>query len=378
MNQDARACSSEIASQISERLNGAHPDALIVFASPSIDLQILLDSLNAECRPKYLIGCSSAGEFADEQFAEHAVSALAIRSDELHFRLCKGTGIGGDVSAAATAFCGCIGQAEYRYPHRYILLLTDALAGFTEQFLSKVNELTAGAYQMFGGGAGDDANFSQTFVFHGTEQLQDAAVGLVIYSEKPFGIGVRHGWSPASSAMRATEAEGFELISLNAQPVTDVLIRHAETTGQTLDPSNPMPFFLHNVLGVAAPGGFKIRVPLGFTERGGLILATEIPEGATVHVMQTAGYSAAQAAGEATDTALSQIGSATPAGVLFFDCVATRLRLGTEFGTELQTVRDLIAPASFVGCNSYGQVARVDGQFSGFHNCTAVVCVIPT
>ena len=26
---------------------------------------------------------------------------------------------------------------------------------------------------------------------------------------------------------------------------------------------------------------------------------------------------------------------------------------------------------------SYGQIARADGQFSGFHNCTAVVCVLP-
>ena len=31
----------------------------------------------------------------------------------------------------------------------------------------------------------------------------------------------------------------------------------------------------------------------------------------------------------------------------------------------------------FAGFNSYGQIVRAAGQFSGFHNCTAVVCVIP-
>jgi hypothetical protein len=31
----------------------------------------------------------------------------------------------------------------------------------------------------------------------------------------------------------------------------------------------------------------------------------------------------------------------------------------------------------FAGFNSYGQIVRAEGQFSGFHNCTAVVCVFP-
>jgi len=35
------------------------------------------------------------------------------------------------------------------------------------------------------------------------------------------------------------------------------------------------------------------------------------------------------------------------------------------------------SPAGFVGCNTYGQIARAEGQFGGFHNCTAVVCVLP-
>lgn len=29
-------------------------------------------------------------------------------------------------------------------------------------------------------------------------------------------------------------------------------------------------------------------------------------------------------------------------------------------------------------CNTYGQISRTEGQFSGFHNCTAVVCVLPS
>jgi hypothetical protein len=57
--------------------------------------------------------------------------------------------------------------------------------------------------------------------------------------------------------------------------------------------------------------------------------------------------------------------------------VATRLRLGRAFDDELAACGDLLQPARFVGCNTYGQIARAEGQFGGFHNCTAVVCAFP-
>jgi hypothetical protein len=57
--------------------------------------------------------------------------------------------------------------------------------------------------------------------------------------------------------------------------------------------------------------------------------------------------------------------------------VATRLRMGREFDFELDAVRATLGDAQFAGCNSIGQIARSEGQMSGFHDCTAVVCVIP-
>jgi hypothetical protein len=83
------------------------------------------------------------------------------------------------------------------------------------------------------------------------------------------------------------------------------------------------------------------------------------------------------AARQATGDALRALAGARPAAAFVFDCVATRLRLGREFEGELDACARLLEPAGFVGCNTYGQIARAEGQFSGFHNCTAVVCVLP-
>jgi hypothetical protein len=62
---------------------------------------------------------------------------------------------------------------------------------------------------------------------------------------------------------------------------------------------------------------------------------------------------------------------------LVLDCAATRIRMGADFGAELQAVKGALGSVTFAGFTSVGQIARADGQFNGFHNCTAVVCVLP-
>ena len=79
----------------------------------------------------------------------------------------------------------------------------------------------------------------------------------------------------------------------------------------------------------------------------------------------------------ATRSGLERLGSNTPQVAIVFDCVASRLRMGDEYGSELEQIAQVLAPASYLGCNTYGQIARAEGQFGGFHNCTAVVCVFP-
>jgi hypothetical protein len=95
--------------------------------------------------------------------------------------------------------------------------------------------------------------------------------------------------------------------------------------------------------------------------------------------MSTGAAAAADAAASATRDAMDHVEREghTPKAALFFDCVATRLRLGQDFGHELDAVARELHSAPFAGFNSYGQIVRAEGQFSGFHNCTAVVCVFP-
>ena len=364
--------------RIRESFPGERPDVVILFASPRYDFAPLLQALDAECRPRTLVGCSSAGEFTTNVNGEGLACAVALRAPEMLFHSGVGRELSRDREAAAEqAVSSFAGLGRHDFAFRSALVFADALAGHTEELVEELNVLTGGLYRFVGGGAGGDAAFQRRFVFYGTEAIPDAVVALEILSNKPLGVGVRHGWAPSGEPLRVTEAEGMRLGSLNAVAAGDVFEEHAERTGQKFDRDEPFPFFLHNVLGVDTGVGHKLRVPLSVNSDGSIQCATEVPAGSAVQIMNVSTAAAAKAAAESTHAAVSQLQGGKPAVAIFFDCVATRLRMGKEYGFELDAVRSALGGAPFAGCNSIGQIARAEGQLSGFHNCTAVVCVIP-
>ena len=377
-NKSSEIAGQEISREILAKLSQRSPHAMIVFASSDYNYRELLRSLDNHCRPEILIGCSSAGEFTDKIRKEGAVCAIGIWSDSLKFSASIGASLRGDLTAAAAQIASkFIGLRKHNFRYHTAIVMTDALAGHTDDFIHALMLETKGKYQLVGGGAGDNAKFSETEVFLGTEAFKDAAVALEILSNEPIGIGVKHGWESASNPMRVTEAQGSCLISINGSPSIEAFQEFAEQSGQTLDLGNPLPFFLHNVIGIHTPNGHKLRVPLALNDDGSISCASTIPVGSTIHIMRTSVQSAAEAAAHAASMAISQMNGNKPKVAIFFDCVATRLRMGLDFDIELQSLSKSLDGAEFVGCNTYGQIARVDGQFSGFHNCTAVACLLP-
>lgn len=376
--RDSAKAGAELGATIRAGFKGADADAVIIFASADHDYEQLLTALAEGVGTKVLIGSSSAGEYTHASQGEGYVSALALRSEQMQFSVGVGRHIVADAQAAARqVVAGFRGMEGRPLPYRAALVMTDALAGHSDALVEELTVATGGNYRFFGGGAGDDGRFQKTYVFAGTEAITDAVVALEILSLKPIGVGVSHGWLPTGAGLRVTEAQGSLLISLNGMPAIQAFEDYAEATGQTLDVNNALPFFLHNILGIRTENNYRLRVPLGVQADGSIACAAAIPQGSIVHIMKTTAESAVLAAEQATRAALDAIGSHRPGAALVFDCVATRLRIGKSFANELKACADILAPAGFVGCNTYGQIARSEGQFGGFHNCTAVVCVLP-
>jgi hypothetical protein len=353
------------------------PGALVVFAAPQHDHQAMLSAIRKELPDTVVVGASSAGEFTNVTSGQGLACAMGLAGDDVVFSYSVGRNLAVNAAAAAQEIASRFAKsAPGRFPFRAALVLADALAGHADILVDQLTLATAGQYQFFGGGAGDNAQFQKTTVFCGGEVFSDAAVALEILSSKPLGVGVSHGWSPASRAYRVTASDGMKVIGLDGFPAIEAFEEHAEETGQNLDRKEPLPFFLHNIIGVDTGTEHRLRVPLAVDEEGAVVCAAEVPVGSVVRIMRTSTASAVSAAKEAANSALASLGG-RPAAALFFDCVATRLRMGDEFGSELSSLQEKFSDVPLTGCNTHGQIARAEGQFSGFHNCTAVVCVFP-
>ncbi len=373
---DGAAAGADLVRQIRAGL-AEMPSALVVFASPEYDHAALLGVLMDEFPDSLLVGSSSAGEFTRSSFGDNTACVLALRSGDIRFAVGVGQGLAASPKAAATEILAAFKGREELVLHRAALLLTDALAGRGPELIQELVLATGAQYEFFGGGAGDNGRFERTVVFHGREVLSDAAVALEILSPRPLGIGIGHGWEPAADAMRVTASDGMRLISLNGFPAVDAFEAHALATGQPFDPENALPFFLHNILGIEVPGGFQLRAPMSVDAEGGVQCAAEITVGSQVRIMRTTAEASRVAADRAATAALAKLGGQTPGVALFFDCAATRFRVGDQYTAELEAVRDRLDRLPMAGCITYGQIARAEGQFDTFQNCTALVCVLP-
>jgi hypothetical protein len=72
----------------------------------------LLCALEAACRPRLLVGCSSAGEFTCTAEAVGSARAVALRSAEMQFAAGLGHGLRADRAAATQAVAASASAAE--------------------------------------------------------------------------------------------------------------------------------------------------------------------------------------------------------------------------------------------------------------------------
>lgn len=368
----------ELAAQISREIE--QPSAIILFLGIGYDSSVILGLFSEQFPSAQVVGCSSMGEIDSAHNGKDGASALALYSTDMLFSAGIATGISeGPEKAARQLLTGFRGFQENQYRYRTALVLCDAPNGLTEDMITALHLETGGKYQFFGGGAsgGSIETPSRAKVFIDNEASGNAAVALEILSTRPIGIGVRHGWTTATGPMRVTASHGTVVESMNAIAAAEIFKQHAHATGQTLNPESAYSFFVRNALGLRLDSGYKLRLPLAFLENGAIEFSSEIPPGATVNIMGKTDQSSIHAAQLAAQEAISQLGNYKASGALLFDCAANGLLMGEVFQETVHAVQEAIGELPLCGCNSAGQIATLKGQFSGFHNCSAVVCVFP-
>ena len=342
--------------------DGLQPTLGIVFCSVALDIEATAAAL-AEF-PFPFFACSSCGEIVSD--ANHSatlegsavVALLELPPEVFKVRLFEGEGMD---SLALGEAIGTWGKGVFSQPAFLVAISgikrdgEQVVRGLLAQFPEEV--------PLFGGLAGDDAEFKDTFAFTNGHATRDGAVVCVLDHERVEVTGLAtSGWVALGAPKTVTHSEGNMLLAMDGTPALDVYKKYLDIKDEDL-PGIGVEYPLQVMRG---DGTHVLRAVVGVDyARRALIFAGTVPQGAQVRFSCSPGF-------EAIDLARRDFEShpklaATPDLTLFFSCMARHLALGPMIEDEIRAAQR-VWNVPGIGFFTYGEIGRNQAGCCDFHN----------
>ena len=353
-------------------LAGREPSLVIVFSSTTQDLGTVGAAVRRVAGPdSALVGCTTAGEIAGLHAGADGVVVISFGGPGLTVRTAVGAMADGPRAAGAAA-AACVTDLDS--PYRTLMLLSEGLSGERLDMVRGACAVAGAAVPLVGGCAGDDFAMSGTQQLHGDDVLTQSVVGVAIGSDAPIGIGIGHGWRRVGDPLVVTESDGTHIRRLDDQPALDIFLERAGVAHDTFVEDQRLPSLaLEHALGLERAGGEELRAVLGadYDERS--LIASDVPQGSLLWVMQGDPQSLLAGMDVACDEALAMLGEHEPIGLIAFDCAGRRAMLGAQgIRDEVAMIARRAPGAPLGGFYTYGEIARIRGS-RGLHNATLVL-----
>jgi hypothetical protein len=357
----AQSCAQDPRAAVQELHAGlAQPDTslVLVFCSSEYERGPLGAQIAQSFAGVPVVGCTTAGEIGPlgcrdrsitgVSFAAAACAAQVGRLQDLRrFRIDDGVAFAQDLRRR-------LGDAAPGGDARntFAFLLVDGLSGHEEQ-LAHALQQGLGEIPLIGGSAGDNLNFSRTFVYADGRFTSDAAVLALITTPLPFTEFKTQHFLPTDERLVVTEARPAErvVVEINGLPAAQEYARILGLDAGDLDPVH----FAASPIVVLIDGANYVRSIQKAEPDGSLKFYCAIERGVVLRVARSGDLVAN------LESALSQVRAkiGPPQLVLTFDCILRKLEIA-ETGLE-QAVSDLLRRNNAVGFNTYGE------QFCGVH-----------
>lgn len=351
---------------VAEQFDSPHTLA-VVFAARDLPDEVT-EELAAALPSAAVIGCSTAGQVADDMVTEAAAVAALIR-----FATVRPVAAAISLDAAESSE-----QAGARLARalrtadadvQAVFVLSDGLhVNGSELVAGMVAELPPGT-GISGGLAGDGPDFAHTWTLHGQRRAERQVVAVALS-----GCEVTHGsaggWEGFGPRRTITRSSGNVLAELDGRPALELYREYLGELSAGL-PGSALMFPLSiEQQGVAEA---KVRTVLAIDENDQtMTFAGDVPEGATARLMRTTNDRLVQGAFEAAEQSAQD---STESVSIAVSCVGRRLVLGQRTDEELEAVADALGGGTLVGFYSYGEITSAGGS-CGLQNQTMTITTI--
>ncbi len=224
---------------------------------------------------------------------------------------------------------------------------------------------------MFGGLAGDNSKFEQTFTFDENGISDHGAVTIVFDADHMTVTGLAtSGWIGLGADLKVTKSVGNIVYEVDEKPALEVYKKYLSVNDEDLP-----------AIGIEYPlmikrddGSHALRAVLGIDkEKDSLLFAGSVPQGSTVTFSSSPGFDVV----ETTKNDLENFYETQAEADLFilFSCMARHLALGPLIAQEIKLAADRWK-TPVLGFFTYGEIGTNKGTSCDFYNQTFTLLLL--
>ncbi len=330
-------------------------DLVLLMVSPGADLSALIAKAALAFGGARVVGCTTAGEIDATGYAEGRILATGFpRSHFVSQSLLVPDLDAYDRQAIIDRMIRArdeLAAAEPDWDDEFNFLAIDGLSTREDRFAADI-ALGLGAVPLFGGSAGDNVAFGETFVFHEGRAHGNAAILTQFRTRCPVKVFKTDHLVPTDRRMVVTGAdpEARVVHEINAEPAAR---EYARILGFDPEQLDTFTFAAHPVV-VKIGGQHHVRAIQRVADNGDLVFFSAIDEGLVLNLAEPRDMAEHLAREMAR---LAENGP--PDVVLACDCILRRIE--AERTQSVGALSQILSDNRVVGFSTYGE------QFNSMH-----------
>lgn len=352
--------------------DGFKPTLAIVFLSVSQDrkaISSLLDEKNIA-----VFGCTTNGEFIDENSETKSIAILLMDLNQDYFEIYFEEYPNKKYREVSTNIAK---KANKRFKNPAFIIGLSGASTDGEEVLRGLEDVHGKEINAFGGGAGDDYAFTETFVFTNGKESNNAIACIVLDESKVKVKGIATcGWKAVGTEKTVTKSEGNHVYTIENEPALDITIKYGGLENITPD---------NNDLLVELAGNFPLQLQrekgdpvmrpglvVDWTDRSFYTSGT-VPQGSKVRFSLPPDWDVMEKVVKGVqllkDTEMPEADA-----LVVFSCAGRILSLGPMMSEEIEGIKN-VWNVPMVGMFSNAELGRATGGNLEMHNLTTC-CVV--
>ncbi|WP_294949092.1 FIST N-terminal domain-containing protein [Sulfurivirga sp.] len=335
---------------------------LQVFAGTTDEavLTPLLEALGERFADACIIGATTGGEILSGSTRQNAIVISALAFERCRVRTHTASGADSEENGRELARTLCWDEKPAA-----LIVLADGIHTNGDA-LARGIESVAPAVPLAGGLAGDNMAFRRTLVFDRTRFIETGAVAAALYGPLEVHQHANFNWHPIGPLFRITRSQGNRLQEINHIPA----IRFYQNVfGVQLIPDKLEQLTMAFPIILQLEDDIQLaRVCVAHTEEGDMIMAGNVPEGAT---FQFGIGSPESIVRESCEESL-QLAEKEIEAILTYSCIGRHMLLKEKIEHELTPLQDIAETCGFF---TYGELGRINGHNALMNNTTTLLAL---